>query len=158
MPISLMFTKICFRRITKPANWSANDALAWLSASSEECIRPINSSTPYAFSRRGLTRENFQSMIQDLDLPTNPSLYNHAPARLDLSMAPEGQDTVIAIVPVGHVSDNEEQKWAAVRDQARRHVFRRLRTLGITDLKDHIKFEVNYTPLSWRNGVRSFSG
>lgn len=73
-------------------------------------------------------------------------------------MAPEGQDTVIAIVPVGHVSDNEEQKWAAVRDEARRHVFRRLRTLGITDLKDHIKFEVNYTPLSWRNGVRSFSG
>src|SRR5215212_4354503 len=54
-------------------------------------------------------RENFQSIIQDLDLPTNPSLYIHAPARLDLSMAPEGQDTVIAIVPVGHMSDYGNQ-------------------------------------------------
>jgi phytoene desaturase len=91
-------------------------------------------------------RENFQSIIQDLDLPRNPSLYVHAPARLDPSMAPEGQDTLIAIVPVGHMSDNGEQKWAAIRDQARQHVFRRLRILGITDVEEHIKFEVNYTP------------
>jgi phytoene desaturase len=95
-------------------------------------------------------RENFQSIIQDLNLPTNPSLYVHAPARLDPSMSPEGQDTLIAVVPVGHMSENRHQEWAAIRDQARQHVFRRLRTLGVTDLEEHIKFEVNYTPLSWR--------
>ena len=103
-------------------------------------------------------RENFQSIIQDLDLPANPSLYIHAPARLDPSMAPEGQDTVIAIVPVGHISDTGEQQWAEVRDEARRHVFRRLRTLGITDLEEHIKFEVNYTPLSWRKRYNLMKG
>jgi phytoene desaturase len=103
-------------------------------------------------------RENFQSIIQDLDLPTNPSLYVHAPTRLDPSMAPEGQDTVIAIVPVGHINETSEQKWAAVRDEARRHVFRRLRTLGITDLEEHIKFEVNYTPLSWRKRYNLMKG
>src|SRR5215207_8208688 len=59
-------------------------------------------------------QDNFQSIIQDLDLPTNPSLYVHAPTRLDPSMAPEGQDTVIGIVPVGHLSDNGEQDWAAI--------------------------------------------
>jgi phytoene desaturase len=95
-------------------------------------------------------RANFTSIIRDLDLPANPSLYIHAPARLDPSMAPAGQDTLIAIVPVGHMSADGEQDWAAIRDQAREHVFRRLRTLGINDLKDHIKFEVNFTPLSWR--------
>ena len=94
-------------------------------------------------------RENFRSIIRDLDLPVNPSLYIHAPARLDPSMAPEGQDTLIAIVPVGHISETGEQQWEVVRDEARRHVFRRLRTLGIADLEEHIKFEVNYTPLSW---------
>ena len=57
---------------------------------------------------------------------------------------------MIGIVPVGHMSENGEQDWAAIRDEARQHVFRRLRTLGITDLEEHIKFEVNYTPLSWR--------
>lgn len=103
-------------------------------------------------------RENFQSIIQDLDLPANPSLYIHAPSRLDAYMAPEEQDTLIAIVPVGHMSDTREQTWAEVRDEARRQVFRRLETLGITDLEEHIKFEVNYTPLSWRKRYNLMKG
>jgi phytoene desaturase len=103
-------------------------------------------------------RENFDSIIRDLGLPANPCLYVHAPARLDPSMAPEGQDTVIGIVPVGHMSENGEQDWAAIRDCARQHVFRRLKMLGITDLEQHIKFEVNYTPLSWRKRYNLMKG
>ncbi len=94
-------------------------------------------------------RDNFKSIIRDLDLPANPSLYIHAPARLDPSMAPDGQDTLIAIVPVGHMSENGEQDWGEIRDRAREHVFRRLKAIGIDDLEDHLKFEVNLTPLSW---------
>jgi phytoene desaturase len=93
-------------------------------------------------------RENFEH-IQNLGLPANPSLYLHAPARLDPSMAPRGQDTLTAIVPVGHLSENGEQNWDKLRDEARQHVFHRLRTLGITDLEAHLKFEETYTPLSW---------
>jgi phytoene dehydrogenase-like protein len=36
-----------------------------------------------------------------------------------------------------------------VRDEARRHVLKRLKTLGIDDLEEHIKFETAYTPPSW---------
>ncbi|MBI3737776.1 MAG: phytoene desaturase, partial [Chloroflexi bacterium] len=79
-------------------------------------------------------RENFESIIDDLTLPKNPSLYVHAPARLDPTMAPVGQDTLTAIVPVGHLSKNGEQELESIRDEARQHVFRRLKTLGITDL------------------------
>lgn len=103
-------------------------------------------------------RQNFTSIIQDLSLPANPSLYIHAPARLDPSMAPHGQDTLIAVVPVGHISEQEDQDWAARRDQARQDVFRRLRTLGIHDLDEHIKFEVNFTPLSWRKRYNLVKG
>ena len=103
-------------------------------------------------------RDNFKSIIRDLTLPANPSLYVHAPARLDSSMAPQGQDTLIAIVPVGHLSDHSDQDWASIRDAARQHVFRRLRTLGITDLEEHIKFEVNYTPLSWKKRYNLMKG
>ena len=92
---------------------------------------------------------NFQSIIRDQSLPANPSLYVHAPARLDPSMAPPGQDTLTAIVPVGHLSENGEQNWDELRDKARQHVFHRLETLGIHDLQSHLKFEVAYTPLSW---------
>ena len=94
-------------------------------------------------------RENFERIVRDLSLAANPSLYVHAPARLDPSMAPRGQDTVTAIVPVGHLNDDGGQDWADLRDRARQHVFRRLRALGITDIGAHIKFEEAHTPVSW---------
>ncbi|NOT03124.1 MAG: phytoene desaturase [Anaerolineales bacterium] len=110
-------------------------------------------------------RENFESIIRDLSLPANPSLYIHAPARLDPSMAPEGQDTLIAIVPIGHISENGEQAkqscgqdWAELRDEARGHVLRRLSSLGISDLESHIKFEINFTPPSWRKRYNLMKG
>ncbi len=94
-------------------------------------------------------RENFQSITRSLGLPADPSLYVHAPARLDPSMAPHGQDTLTAIVPVGHMSERGEEDWGRLRDEARQHVFRRLRTLGITDLEAHIKFEETCAPPTW---------
>lgn len=110
-------------------------------------------------------RENFKSIIDDLGLPENPSLYVHAPARLDPTMAPEGEDTIIGIVPVGHMSENGEpakqscgQDWAEMRDEARRQIFRRLSILGIDDLESHIKFEINFTPLSWRKRYNLMKG
>jgi phytoene desaturase len=103
-------------------------------------------------------RQNFDSIIRDLTLPENPSLYIHAPARLDPAMAPPGQDTLIAIVPVGHLDEQNEQDWVALREQARKDVFHRLASLGIHDLESHIKFEVNYTPLSWRKRYNLVKG
>jgi phytoene desaturase len=103
-------------------------------------------------------RENFHSIIRDLSLPANPSLYVHAPARLDSRMAPPGQDTLIAIVPVGHLDESGEQDWRALRDRARAEVLRRLAALGITDLEAHLKFEVNYNPLSWRKRYNLVKG
>jgi phytoene desaturase len=120
--------------------------------------KPYEKLPPHTLFLADDYRDNFKSIIRDLDLPANPCLYVHAPARLDPSMAPEGQDTVIGIVPVGHMSENGEQDWAKIRDEARQHVFRRLRTIGITDLEEHIKFEVNYTPLSWKKRYNLMKG
>jgi phytoene desaturase len=103
-------------------------------------------------------RENFQSIIRDLGLPANPSLYIHAPSRLDPCMSPQGQDTLIAIVPVGHMNGNGDQDWSEIRDTARQQVFRRLAALGITDLEAHIKFETAYTPLSWSKRYNLMKG
>jgi phytoene desaturase len=103
-------------------------------------------------------RANFESIIGDLDLPANPSLYVHAPARLDPAMAPPGQDTLIGIVPVGHLSNNGDQDWGELRDQARRHIFRRLASLGISDLQAHIKSETSFNPLSWRKRYNLVKG
>jgi phytoene desaturase len=102
--------------------------------------------------------KNFESIIDDLTLPENPSLYVHAPARLDPSMAPSNQDTLTAIIPVGHINENNEQDWIELRYQARQSVFRRLASQGITDLEEHIKFEVTYTPQYWQKHYNLMKG
>jgi phytoene desaturase len=101
---------------------------------------------------------NFDSIMRDLTLPRNPSLYVHAPRQLDSSMAPAGEDTLIAIVPVGHLNGRGYQDWISLRDEARRQVFRRLGSCGITDLEQNIKFEVSYTPLTWRKRYNLVKG
>jgi phytoene desaturase len=103
-------------------------------------------------------RENFESIVKQLDLPAHPSLYIHAPTRLDSRMAPTGQDTLIAVVPVGHLSEKNEQDWDKLTDQARYHVFKRLAQLGITDLEAHLKFETSFTPLSWKKRYNLVKG
>jgi phytoene desaturase len=95
-------------------------------------------------------RGNFEALDRGHSFAAHPSLYVHAPAHIDPTLAPPGQDSLTAIVPVGHLDDGASQDWPHWRDRARRAVFERLHAIGITDLEPHIKFEVNYTPLSWR--------
>ncbi len=104
---------------------------------------------PYTLFLADDYEENFRSINRDLSLPANPSLYVHAPARLDPAMAPAGQDTLIAVVPVRHMSGNGDQDWDGLQDEARLQVFRRLEMLGIHDLEANIKFEAVCTPPVW---------
>ncbi len=103
-------------------------------------------------------RENFDSIIEDLGLPANPSLYVHAPSRLKRSAAPDGQDTLIAIVPVGHMKEEEDREWGEIRDAAREQVFRRLALLGMRDLSEHIKFEMSFAPPTWEKKYNLVKG
>ena len=66
-------------------------------------------------------RKNFEHMDRDLSLPANPSIYIHAPARVDPPMAPPGGDTLIAIIPVGHLSEDgkDTAEWDELREPAR---------------------------------------
>jgi phytoene desaturase len=103
-------------------------------------------------------RENFEAVAHDMVVPENPCLYVHAPSRLDPSMAPAGQDTITAIVPIGHIIEGQDPDWKAIIKQARQAVFKRLAPLGIRDLDAHIKFETCFTPLSWHKRYNLVKG
>lgn len=95
-------------------------------------------------------RASFERIFEDYTLPDEPSFYVHAPARTDPQAAPEGEDTLMVLVPVGHIDDRREQDWASLRQRARATVLRRLATgVGADDLEEHLKFEVSYTPRDW---------
>ena len=91
-------------------------------------------------------------------MPENPCLYVHAPARLDPAMTPAGEDTLTAVVPVGHMVEGDDPDWKALIKQARQAVFKRLEALGIHDLDAHIKFETCFTPLSWQKRYNLVKG
>ena len=96
-------------------------------------------------------KASFDSIFEEHTLPEQPSFYIHAPARTDSRAAPEGQDTLYVLVPVGHLDENNEQDWNSLIEKARQTVFDRLqKEMGIQDLKDHIKFEIMNTPETWK--------
>jgi phytoene desaturase len=96
-------------------------------------------------------KQSFDSIFNDHTLPDEPSFYVHAPARTDPAAAPEGQDTLMVLVPVGHLDESRPQDWQALVDRARRTVFERLaQQVGVHDLQQHIKFETIYTPHDWQ--------
>ena len=94
-------------------------------------------------------RQSLDRVLRDLTLPEQPTFYLHRPVPVDPSMAPEGHDTLTVIVPVGHIKDASPQDWPAIQNRARQLVLQRLARIGVSDLEEHIKFEVSYTPRDW---------
>jgi phytoene desaturase len=95
-------------------------------------------------------RESFERIFKDHSLPEDPSFYVHAPARVDPTAAPDGQDTLFVLAPVGHLDEQHPQDWEALTGQARQAVLAGLRKIGVDDLEQHIKFEICYTPHDWK--------
>ena len=94
-------------------------------------------------------RQSVDHILRDLTLPDDPTFCVHTPAAIDPSLAPQGQDSLVAIVPVGHIDDAAPQDWAAIQKRARQVVLQRLARIGVDDLEEHIKFEVSCTPRDW---------
>jgi len=84
-------------------------------------------------------------------LSANPSFYIHSPARTDPTAAPTDEDSISVIVPVGHLDEKNPQDWEELKKFARTEVLKRLKDEGITDLENHIKFEICYTPVAWKS-------
>jgi phytoene desaturase len=96
-------------------------------------------------------KASFDQIFKEHDLPDEPSFYVHAPTRTDPAAAPEGQDTLYVLVPVGHLDAAIEQDWDERVKRARQTVFERLfKEMGVSNLESHIKFEIVYQPKVWK--------
>jgi len=96
-------------------------------------------------------RENIQAVFKQKKLPTDVSFYVHAPSREDGTVAPENQDSISVIVPVGRYEENDNQDWNALKNIARTSVITRLKEEGLNDFEEHIKFETCYNPKTWES-------
>ena len=97
-------------------------------------------------------RGSFERIFKEHQLPDEPSFYVHAPARTDPSAAPAGEDTLMVLVPVGHLDESRPQDWEAMQARARAAVLHRLAvSAGASDLEQHLKFEISFTPRDWQS-------
>ena len=104
-------------------------------------------------------KASFDQIFNEHKLPEEPSFYVHAPKRTDPAAAPEGQDTLYVLVPVGHLDARTEQDWEAMVKRARQTVLARLANeLGAEDLEAHIKFEIVYQPKVWKERFNLVNG
>jgi phytoene desaturase len=121
--------------------------------------RPYPELRPHTLFLGDAYRDNFDRIERNEPLPDGPSVYVHAPTRLDPGTAPPGKDTLIAVVPTGHMTYDgddperiarEEDAWATELGRARAAVLARLAQVGLADVGDHITVEATATPLTWR--------
>ena len=103
-------------------------------------------------------RASFDRIFDDYTLPDEPSFYVHAPARTDPAAAPHGQDTLMVLLPVGHLDARAAQDWEAFRNAHAVPYCIVWPNMGMTDLEEHIKFEVSYTPRDWQADVQPRQG
>jgi len=96
-------------------------------------------------------RKNLTMIFEEKSLAEDPSFYVHAPARTDPTAAPQNEDTISVIVPVGHLDTKHPQDWNQLKNIARTGVINRFIKLGMDDIENHIKFEICYLPTTWNN-------
>lgn len=96
-------------------------------------------------------KENLDNIFKDNTMGDNPSFYVHSPVATDPTAAPENQDSISVIVPVGHLDKKNANEWNQMKQIARTSVIERLKNEGMEDIEEHIKFEICYLPKTWNS-------
>jgi phytoene desaturase (3,4-didehydrolycopene-forming) len=108
-------------------------------------------------------KESFDSIFKKHLIPDQPSFYVNVPSRVDPSAAPEGCDSIVVLVPVGHLFDSKSdthkgaentpgvsQDWDAMVAVARNTILKTIESRLQISLGPHIVDEVVNTPPTWR--------
>ncbi|KAH8719387.1 hypothetical protein GQ44DRAFT_775312 [Phaeosphaeriaceae sp. PMI808] len=108
-------------------------------------------------------RESFDSIFKDHFIPGKPSFYVNVPSRVDPSAAPKGCESIVVLVPVGHLFDSKSnshkgaqdspgttQDWDTMVADARRTILKTIESRLNISLGSHIIDEVINTPPTWR--------
>lgn len=99
----------------------------------------------------GKSKQSCDAIFRENSFAEEPSIYVHSPVRSDKSAAPENQDSITAIVHAGNLEEKQDYNWEEIKGNARNAILRRFEEEGLSDFKDHIKFEICYTPATWKS-------
>ncbi|KAF2679432.1 phytoene dehydrogenase [Lentithecium fluviatile CBS 122367] len=109
-------------------------------------------------------QESFDSIFKKHLIPDQPSFYVNVPSRVDPTAAPEGCDSIVILVPVGHLLDDVSeshrgtlsstgttQDWDAMVSVARETIMKTIEYRLKISLGPHILHESVNTPSTWKS-------
>jgi phytoene desaturase len=102
--------------------------------------------------------ESCKIIFKENSFAEEPSVYVHSPVRSDKTAAPVNQDSITAIVHTGNLEDGKDYPWEEIKEKARNGILKRLEAEGLHDFEKHIKFEICYTPASWKSSFNLTRG
>jgi len=114
-------------------------------------------------------RESFDAIFKRNSLPDEPSFYVNVPSRIDPSAAPATGDSVIVLVPIGHLGKSKvdrsgpddatsDQHWKAIVNRVRAGVLETIRARTGVLLTNLITAESINTPLEWESAFNLDKG
>jgi len=103
-------------------------------------------------------REGLDRIFREKSMGDDPCFYIHAPVITDPTAAPEGCDAFSIAIGVGHLDKNLPQDWDKIRETAKKTIIKKLKLIGITDIEEHIKFEICTTPVNWEEALNVTHG
>lgn len=107
--------------------------------------------------------ENYKSSFDDIFkrylVPEDPSFYIHVPSRIDADAAPSGKDSVVVLVPVGHLMPENQSNMDELIKGARSKVLKILeKRLKIDNFERFIEAEIVNDPRTWQSKFNLWKG
>ena len=96
-------------------------------------------------------RDGLNAIFKRRSIGKDPSFYVHAPVRTDPTAAPPGCDALTVVIGAGHYRSSDNHDWQALQENARTAVINKLKRAGLTDIEEHIRFEIPCTPVAWES-------
>jgi phytoene desaturase (3,4-didehydrolycopene-forming) len=109
-------------------------------------------------------QDSFDDIFKRQLIPKEPSFYVNVPSRVDPSAAPAGKDTIVVLVPCGHLLEGEadrgisSQDWEGMVNKARNAVLQTVQSRTSVDLRPRIVHELTNTPASWKESFNLDKG
>ncbi len=99
---------------------------------------------------------NLREIEQTHVLSEDPSFYVQNAGVTDQTLAPPGHSTLYVLVPVSHQHENID--WNTQADPFRERTLDKLAAIGLSDIRERIRFEHRITPDDWHNDHRIYRG
>jgi phytoene desaturase len=103
-------------------------------------------------------RASFNTIFHEHGLPQQPSFYINAPARTEPGFAPPDGDSLMVLVPVGHLDGTRPQPWAEWRQRAKDAVLARLAAIGLPAVAPRLDFEATLGPEDYERDLNLARG